>query len=915
MANRKDYYFDQIVTEGELDAGFEGLELADLAQATDFGFFGIVGASDIVPVTTPTTPGIQVDVLPLSAYDQLGRRIRIPLAVQDFDISVDVNNIPTAVAVGKERWVSIYAKFERVLSDDRIDGNNVPVKFARDEGYVLEVRMGAQDDIGLATRPAVSAPTNTSDPVVLLADVRRLNPQVTIVAGEIYTGTETGSRMQRVGTQLANDAEKLNRDGSQTMLGALRPESTGIELGEASRRWDAFVRNLDISNDVIGDLIPQGATDVRNVGSTTKRWNAFLAASRLYGNVTIESPVEILGNLIPEGVAGGRSLGNGTKRWNARVEEGYIYSFLQMEAGAKVKSDFVPDNTASQRVLGAALNRWDAFVNAANLDGTLTTTSLARVGGHWIPDVTGTRNLGQGGGTPLRWNLFANDIDVGGNITPLASGQNLGTTGERWKGFFSEILVTTDDILGNVTGNLVPTGAHNLGSAAKPWAMLYLTSFTVTGDFLPGTPDVSKLGNSSNRWDAFLNDVNINGLVTIESASRVAGHWIPDVTGTRNLGQGGGTPLRWSLFGDDIDIVGSISPLDNVSDLGGPTRYFKGAYLYTLSVKTTVGHGVLTDLVPDVTGRNLGATGREWDAILQLATIYGELALGVGARINGDFIPLTDNVFSLGVGGAGTLRWKDLYLGGSAFITSILNVSGSTTLNGLTVTGAVASSLIPIVPDILDIGSAINYWKNVYTKNLSFQTGGKITGNMVPVGSSQVLGDVASFPWGTLYVTDIVLSSGGRLTGDYIPLVANTQDLGSAALPWDKIYAQTGFRSTHTFALDVLNIGGTQPMEYGTYSLGPVIRWIAPRSGSFLTVGVKTIDGLALGAGTITVTATLNGSNTILLAQITSVDIEDFGTLPLNSLLFAQGDTLGIGAVSAGVGASRECYGILEIAL
>lgn len=162
MADRRDYYFRQKVTEGELDDGFDGLERADRAIMADQLLTGVF-KSDGVEEHTPQN--MTVDVLENVAYDDQGQRIDVP-ATQNVDLSVDWLGSPTAVSSsGNEKWISIFIEFQRSLSDPRLDGNNDTVFFERNESFAFKVVQGAES-IPDAVRPSLESGR------VLIADVK-----------------------------------------------------------------------------------------------------------------------------------------------------------------------------------------------------------------------------------------------------------------------------------------------------------------------------------------------------------------------------------------------------------------------------------------------------------------------------------------------------------------------------------------------------------------------------------------------------------------------------------------------------------------------------------------------------------------------------------------------------------------------
>lgn len=177
MANRKDFFFKQLVTEAELDAAFDGLENADRNLAIDLNLVGIAYGLE---VTQQAVPNLTVQVAgPGAAYDQLGERMVIT-ATQNVDLSVDENSVSTTVSTpGNSRILSVFLKFRRLLTDLRTDGNSLPVYFDRAESFEFKVAMGAE-----AASPV--APALRSDQI-LLADVTRAFGQTTFVNANIST--------------------------------------------------------------------------------------------------------------------------------------------------------------------------------------------------------------------------------------------------------------------------------------------------------------------------------------------------------------------------------------------------------------------------------------------------------------------------------------------------------------------------------------------------------------------------------------------------------------------------------------------------------------------------------------------------------------------------------------------------------
>ncbi|MFZ5443272.1 MAG: hypothetical protein ACOZQL_24910 [Myxococcota bacterium] len=180
MADRVDFYFRQRVTEAELDLAFALLEKADRDLAADLNIYGIV--SGAVPAPHAPVPDLTVDLTaPARAYDNLGQRMFFGTG-QTVDCAVDLVGIPTDVAtVGNERWLGIFLRFKRQLSDPRTDGNSQQVFFRRDESFELVVRQAPEGAIGVAPKPALQADE------LLLCDVRRRPGQTQILVADLDT--------------------------------------------------------------------------------------------------------------------------------------------------------------------------------------------------------------------------------------------------------------------------------------------------------------------------------------------------------------------------------------------------------------------------------------------------------------------------------------------------------------------------------------------------------------------------------------------------------------------------------------------------------------------------------------------------------------------------------------------------------
>jgi hypothetical protein len=167
MADRVAFYFRQRVTEQELNLAFELLERADRNLAADLGIFGIVAGA--VPIPHEPVADLSVDLNgPARAYDRAGQRLFFGSG-QTVSVARDSTGVSTDVlAPAHERWVSVFLRFDRVLTDERTDGNSQRVFFRQDESFELVVRQGAEASVGSALRVPLE------EDELLVCDIRRV---------------------------------------------------------------------------------------------------------------------------------------------------------------------------------------------------------------------------------------------------------------------------------------------------------------------------------------------------------------------------------------------------------------------------------------------------------------------------------------------------------------------------------------------------------------------------------------------------------------------------------------------------------------------------------------------------------------------------------------------------------------------
>ena len=212
--NKHDYYFKQLLTEAELDEGFDKVEEAILDQQAKSGVSGIV--SGLVVSPHAPTPDLSVDISAGTAYDNQGRRI-VNNTLFVLDCTKDYQNQPVTLGVGQEVWLLIVAEYEIDLDTPRTDGLSNTVYFDKSDSCIFKVIKGIAANIGLAVKP------NPAANQVLLADVKRTHGDNDISSLDILTTSGVGRTAQAFYlTNAGNTLRRYNvKDAIYDILGML----------------------------------------------------------------------------------------------------------------------------------------------------------------------------------------------------------------------------------------------------------------------------------------------------------------------------------------------------------------------------------------------------------------------------------------------------------------------------------------------------------------------------------------------------------------------------------------------------------------------------------------------------------------------------------------------------------------------
>ncbi len=189
MADRRDFFFKQKVTEAEMDEAFNDMEVAERNIITDLSFTGVIN-NGVVTESTPT-PDLNVLVTgPMIGRTPLGEHLAFASNLS-VDMTVD-GNLPEGtggtgdgstivVTSGNERWGGLFLVFDRKLQDPRTDGLGTSIFYDRLESFHFVIVASAEFTAPIAIGNAPATPAGA----IRLADVRLKFSQTQIFNADI----------------------------------------------------------------------------------------------------------------------------------------------------------------------------------------------------------------------------------------------------------------------------------------------------------------------------------------------------------------------------------------------------------------------------------------------------------------------------------------------------------------------------------------------------------------------------------------------------------------------------------------------------------------------------------------------------------------------------------------------------------
>ena len=381
--NRYDFYFEQLVTEAQMDQSFswseeadwEILRLAVLGRISDVQPRGAIhyGAK----VNQNASPDLNVLVSAGGCTDPTGRHVGWD-STQTVDCSVDYLGAATdVVAAPNEKYLGIFALWDRELTDPKSDGNGLPIFFQQFDSFVLRVVQGTEAPAGTASPP------NTPSDAIRLANVKLAYGQTQILDADILFDIPTYFRddfVHVVGTNLpafswGNPSDAIADvfqlvDSLVTGVGIAFTgtqnwaDSTGLSSGTVSGAINEIV--ADLALDVGADGAGKIGSDEYDTGGTfvlaqgTVRSQLRQLADGVEAGVLVNSPETITapwefnvtgyaGTNVDALLVTGKGGGSGILTYGGAVNGWGIKAYGGVTAGGGVRGEGASSDSAAGR--------------------------------------------------------------------------------------------------------------------------------------------------------------------------------------------------------------------------------------------------------------------------------------------------------------------------------------------------------------------------------------------------------------------------------------------------------------------------------------------------------------------------------------------------------------------------------------
>lgn len=616
-------------------------------------------------------------------------------------------------------------------------------------------------------------------------------------------------------SQIPTDVSELNNDAGYITSSDLPTVGDGtITIQKNSVNVDSFTTNQN-TNKAINITVPTNLSELNNdvgyiTSATLPPVNNGTLTIRQDGNTiatfTANSATNVVANLVGGGGGGGGgasytsqltvdsslipdtdsvyNLGDSTHRWT------YLYSqYLSTGDGSAttVEQSIIPSVDSSFN-LGSSSYGWNnVYTDNLVLNGTSYNS---------IPTDTGDLTNGAGFITSAALptvndatlTIQKNSVDVGTFTANASSNSTIDIsvptdTGDltNGAGFITSSPLANYLPLagGTMTGDILVSGSHVLGSASQSWNTVYTGQVVDNSNTLyvggnnasvfyltpTATATINNLGSANKQWTNVYTDNVLANSTTLTVGGNDASSFIftPSATALSNTLGTASTPWDAAYISEfypeygasDISFAANIIPnTPHAFQVGSGSNPWNTGYIDTIYVDTlNAGQAgtnitVVDSLIPDSPGTiTLGDSSYYWDEGYIGATYISSTAILPAISTNT-------------IGDAAT-PWGEGYF------------------DGITISSL---GVLPTVDDSIDLGGTTLQWANVYTPHIytSVNTGdgllldsaGRVTLKSISGGASE---------------TKILLGS-----KYFAPETDNYCNLGFSNLRWVAVYAVTG---------------------------------------------------------------------------------------------------------------------------
>ncbi len=304
--DRLDYFFRQLVTESDLDLGFDQVQARIESETHETDFDGMITGGD-ASESSPVALTVEISG-PAFGYGKDGKRLSW-LDDETVDVSQDDFALPTSVGgSGNSKILSVFVEFDEDLQDLQLDGLGQPVFFKRLASKRLFVVQSAE-----AVNPT---PPPLRPDALLLVDITRTFGQTTITTSD-FDVTRREDFFRRIGTNnsivrgtirdVAFDLLDLHNELIDDLAAVLPPSGASLIGVQAHSSTPTGGSPIEWTGTDLQTVLNGLSNDLTNFGASTSGASRVgLEAFGIIASENVQSALEeLVGDLENQGVSPG----------------------------------------------------------------------------------------------------------------------------------------------------------------------------------------------------------------------------------------------------------------------------------------------------------------------------------------------------------------------------------------------------------------------------------------------------------------------------------------------------------------------------------------------------------------------------------------------------------------------------------